>query len=252
MLAETAGGYAFVPGSDPYSEGVVATAGYEIVHAILATPKPWVGAFQGITGFLASRDRPLSALCAIELRSPKVTRFDGFLQFNEGYRAVLIEQDLLVSGMNPLARTNVVPDFSPPAEVVMRAFSFTIESKESTPTFVTSGAGELVGDALDRGSIVRRGDTDPAALREKAAHVMETMSTRLERLGVRWGHATAVAVYTKHDPGDVVRTEVVPRIGSAVRYGVVWHPSSPPITELEYEMDVRGARRELVMRLDDA
>ncbi len=252
MLTETAGGYAFVAGSDPYSEGVVATAEYEIVHATLAAPMPWLRAFRDITGFLASHGRPLSALCGIELRSPEAMSFDGFLQFNEGYQAVLIEENLLVSRMNPLARTNVVPDFAAPGEVVMHAFSFTIESKESRPTFVTSGAGELVSNALDRGSIVRRGETDPAALREKAAYVMETMSARLERLGVGWGHATAVDLYTRHDPGDLVRTEVAPRIGSALRYGVVWYPSSPPITGLEYEMDVRGVRRELVVDLDDA
>jgi hypothetical protein len=35
--------------------------------------------------------------------------------------------------------------------------------------------------------------------------------------------------------------------GMAAVHGVRWFPSRPPITGLEYEMDVRGVRREIVV-----
>ena len=41
----------------------------------------------------------------------------GFIEFNQGYRTILEEWDLLLDGINPVARTNVAPAVAPPAEL---------------------------------------------------------------------------------------------------------------------------------------
>ena len=48
-------------------------------------------------------------------------------------------------------------------------------------------------------------------------------------------------------PLDSLLTDVLlPRMGAAALRGVVWYPTRPPIEEIEFEMDLRGVRTELV------
>ncbi len=150
-----------------------------------------------------------------------------------------------------MARTNVAPTAAVPTEVVVHGFSFTIESPGPGPSFVTAGAGELRDDALSDDAIVAPGDTSPEGLGEKAEHVPATMTSRLDRLGVGWGDATATSVYTAEDPG-IVADLVQGVIGAAARHGLRWFPSRPPVSGLDFEMDVRGVRRELILDDGDA
>lgn len=244
-------GFDFLPASDPYSDGVVARSGYEIVHAVVGTRPPWRQGFELVARFLERRGRPMAALCAIELRSPTAVGFDGFAELNAAYHDRLRSSGLLVDGVNPLARTNVVPLASVPSEVVLFGFSFSVPTSGSRPTFVTSGAGELREDSLATEAIVAPGDTSPDGLLQKADHVLATMASRLDRLEVGWEDVTATCVYMAADPGVVVDL-VHDRIGPAARHGVRWFPSRPPVTGLDFEMDVRGARRELMVDLGDA
>lgn len=222
MLTKTAAGYDFLAGADPYSDGVVAQEGFEIIHATLATPLPWRRGFELVEQTLESHSRRMNALCAIELRSPQVRSFDGFAEFNAGYHQVLEDYELLIGARNPIARTNVVPDPGPPEEVVMYAFSFTVQSPTGVRSFVSSGAGELVNDALSDEAIVAKGDTTPAGLRSKATHVMATMSSRLQRLGVGWDDVTTTNVYMVVSPGDAVENVVLPQLGAAATRGIHW------------------------------
>jgi hypothetical protein len=57
-----AGGYRFMPGISAFSCGVVATAGWEIVHATLAAPVPWREGFARIDRHLSEAGRPRAAL----------------------------------------------------------------------------------------------------------------------------------------------------------------------------------------------
>ena len=41
LTANPRGGYRFLPGIEPYSSGVVAERGWEIVHVALAHPLAW-------------------------------------------------------------------------------------------------------------------------------------------------------------------------------------------------------------------
>ena len=83
------GGYRFLPGISAFSSGTVAMPGHEIVHVTLASPLPWRDGFARIDRHLRGENRPRTALCGIELRSPQPFTFDGFAEFNEGYRGLL-------------------------------------------------------------------------------------------------------------------------------------------------------------------
>jgi hypothetical protein len=240
-----AGGYRFLPGIDPYSSGVVARPGHQVVHATLAAPRPWREGFALIDRHLAAEGRPRAALCAIALRIPAPLSFDGFAEFNAGYRAVLTAWGLLVDGANPIARTNVAPVVGAPAEPSLYAFGYTLPGGTPRPTFVVAGSGEV--DRLDADTIVRRGETSPDAIRAKAVFVMGVMQARLRGLGADWPDVTALDVYTPHPIEPFVRDVVLRAAGPAAIHGVRWYPSHPPIAGLEYEMDLRGVAREIVV-----
>lgn len=254
-LTSTAAGYDYLPGADPandpYCDGVVAQPGHEIIHVVLRTPRPWRDAFAALPGFMASRGRPISALCAVELRSPEARSFDGFAEFNASYLEVLDAHGLRIDGHNPLARTNVAPQTDPPGEIVMHAFSFTAASAVDGPTFVSAGSGELIEGELADSAIVAPGDLSADGLRQKVRHVMDTMTSRLDRMGVGWDDVTTTDIYTLADPATVL-AEVRPRLRSAARHGMLWHPSRPPVAGLDFEMDVRGVHQELVLELIDS
>jgi hypothetical protein len=239
------GQYRFLPGIAPYSSGVVAMPGHQVVHVTLRAPVPWREGFARIDQQLRDERRPRAALCAIALRTPKPFTFEGFAEFNAGYRAMLEAWGLLIHGANPIARTNVAPLIAAPAQPSLYAFGYTALGSTPRPTFVVAGSGEVVELAAER--IVRRGERSPDAIREKATFVMGVMQNRLHGLGADWSDVTAIDVYTPHPIEPFVRDVLLATAGSAAIHGVRWYPSHPPIIGLEYEMDMRGVARELVL-----
>ena len=239
------GQYRFLPGIAPYSSGVVAMPGHQVIHVTLQAPRPWRDGFALVDRHLRDVQRPRAALCAIALRSPKPFTFEGFAEFNAGYRAVLETWGLLVDGANPIARTNVAPLVTAPAEPSLYGFAYTVPGAAPRPTFVVAGSGEVIELAAER--IVRRGEISPDAIREKAAFVMGVMQHRLRGLGADWRDVTAIDVYTPHPIEPFVRDVLLGVAGPAAIHGVRWYPSHPPIVGLEYEMDMRGVARELVV-----
>jgi len=90
MLVENKrGNYSFLKGIAPYSAGVVAEAGFEVVHVRLPRYIPLRAGFDAVESHLKRAGRPLQAMCGMELRSPKPFSFTGFNQFNAGYIDVL-------------------------------------------------------------------------------------------------------------------------------------------------------------------
>lgn len=241
------GGFRFLRGIAPYSSGAVALAGYEVIHVTLVPAPPYRKGFAAIDRHLGQQRRPPQALCGIELRSPRPFTFQGFGEFNQRYVELLKQRGILVQDLNPVARTNVAPELDPPPEVLLYGFSYAAPAPRSGPSFVVAGAGELTGERLDARDIVRRGDVSEAGLREKASHVLDLMDQRLQGLGVRWAQATAVEVYTVHNIFPLMQKLLVPRLGAAKIHGVRWHFARPPIEEIEFEMDVRGRRQEVVV-----
>jgi len=238
--------YRFLPGIRAFSSGVVAATGWEIVHATLRTPVPWRDGFARIERHLRGLGRPRTALCGIELRSPTPFTFDGFATFNEGYRAVLGEWKILVGDDNPIPRTNVAPVMAAPGEPSLYAFACTVQGTTPAPTFVVAGAGEMRDRAQGREGIVRVGETSAEAMREKARFVMAIMQERLSALGGAWSRVTAIEVYTAQ-PVHGLLDEILSPAGAAAIHGIRWFPSRPPIQGLEFEVDLRGVARELVL-----
>jgi hypothetical protein len=246
LVANKRGNYSFLKGIAPYSAGVVAEAGYEIVHIRLPRYFPLRAGFDAVEAHLKRAGRPLQAMCGMELRSPKPFSFTGFNQFNAGYIDVLRKWDILLDGLNPVARTNIAPEVNPPGEPSLYGFSYTVPSKASRKTFVVAGAGELPEGSLDPHDVVRRGEYGPAAIREKAYFVMVLMEGRLRGLGVGWSDVTVSDVYTVHDIRPFIE-ELVKRLEGGGAHGLTWHYSRPPIESIEYEMDLRGCITELAI-----
>jgi hypothetical protein len=242
------GNYRFLTGIAPYSAGVVTMPGYEIVRATLHTPLPYVEGFGLIDRYLAGLGRPVQALCAVELRLPQPLSFQGFIDFNLGYREQLASRTILVGDYNPVARTNIAPAVRPPSEPALYAFSYTLPlvDRAASPTFVVAGAGDLRDQAvLAPSAVVRPGETSLEALHEKVACVMGCMQTRLDGLQMVWTQVTAVDLYTTHHIQPLLAADILAPIGAAVTHGIHWYYSHPPIVDLAFEMDLRGVRREL-------
>lgn len=248
LTAHPTGNYQFLPGIAPYSCGVVSSAGYEIVHVTFQKPLPYRQGFDKIAQFLAAQGRPKTSLCAIELRSPKPFTFPGFAAFNAEYATILKDWGVFVDGVNPIARTNVAPVIHAPSEPALYGFSFSKATAANQPsTFVVAGAGELPEGVLAREGIVALGNTSVDGLKVKAQFVMDLMSARLQGLQVDWSMVNTIDVYTAHSLTPLLPEIVLGRIGAASIHGATWHYTRPPIEEIEFEMDVRGTRTELIV-----
>ena len=249
LIGNPKGNYNFLTGIAPYSSGVVAMPGYEIVHIIMHNPLPYRKGFDFIDRHLKALKRPRHALCAIQLRIPRPFSFEGFSEFNQGYLDILSEWDLPVDGINPIARTNVAPEVRPPAEAVLYAFSYTVpmdgDDHKLPPTFIIAGAGELREGNLSPDYIVRAGETSTDAIQEKVKFVMGIMQARLSGLQMKWSDVTTVDIYTVHPLHPLLAEELLIPMEEAARHTVRWYYSRPPISGLEFEMDMRGVRQEL-------
>jgi len=243
LIAFADGGFSFLEGVFPYSQGVVALPGFAIERARFARPVPVAEGFRRIAEHLAAIGRPKTAFCACELRSPKPFSFAGFGDFNKGYVAVLEQWGLFGNGLNPVARSNVAPEIDPPVEPSFHAFSYTVPATGASSGFVVAGSGEWPEGGRFPQDIVARGDTSATGLHTKARWVLETMAQRRRGLGVRAADATIVQIYSVHDIHRLM-PEVLRATANA---SVTWHYCRPPIEELDYEMDVRAVSLERVL-----
>jgi hypothetical protein len=241
----TDGGFAFLPGGLAYSQGVVALPGYSIERVRFQKPVPVEEGFERIEAFLAAHSRPLNAVCAIEMRSPKPLSLEGFREFNRRYAAVLKQWDLVFGDFNAVARSNVAPVIAGPNEPSFFAFSITIPSSHHSRAFVVAGSSEWPEGGRFPEDVVRFGDTSPEAILEKANYVFNAMSRRISALGVSWEQATTIQSYSAHEQFDFLTQELFQHcVGGA---DVVWHYCRPPVVGWDFEMDVRGVRYDRVL-----
>ena len=246
LLDHHQGNYRFLKGIGPYSSGVVAMPGYEIVHARTTQPVPLHLAYEQIFKRLEQQGRAIQALCGMQLRIPAPLSFEGFKEFNRQYQQKLLELELYIDDVNPLARTNIAVPALGIQEAMLYAFSYTIPSKTKVPTFVVAGAGDLRDQTdLSPEAIVRPDETSDDALREKAEVVMAVMQERLKGLQVDWSLVSSVDIYTTQPIHAFLRDTILKPIAKASWHGVSWHFGEPPIEGLAFEMDLRGIRKEL-------
>ena len=241
------GGYRYLPAVFQYSSGVAAEPGFEIERARLARPLPLADGFALVERHLAGLGRPSTAFAACELRSPLPFTEQEFHEFNREYVKTLERWGIYEDERNPVARTNVCPAYRKPGEPLLYAFSYTVPASGlRRGGFIVAGGGELREGAGPYASrTVRHGETSPDALREKIRHVVGEMERRLGALGFSWQDAVSTQAYTVHDIGPLVGPEFAAR--GLAPGGLSWHFARPPVEGLEFEMDVRGAAREIVI-----
>jgi hypothetical protein len=226
-----AGSYRFVaaPGR-PFSSGIVADPGFDLVHAVFFRPVPLAAGLEAARGHVESAGRPLTALAAFELRIPVPLSREGFDAFNEPYVERMAALGLRSGDDWVTARTNVAPTTAPVGEPSLYAFTYTIPGgSRPQPAFRLSGATET------------RHDGSPA---DRLRSIVEALARPMGELGVSWEASTAINLYgASGAPAD----EVAAAFGLAALHGITWFPSLPPLRDYEFEIDARGVRTEIVI-----
>ena len=253
LIEHTTGNYNFLSGIAPYSCGVIARKGFEIIRVKLRQPLPInETVFDQIEAYLSDLDRPIQALCAMELRIPSALSFEGFKKFNEEYQKLLKDRDLLLYDVNPIARTNISPEEFDLKQASVFAFSYTmpIEDGFNKSTFIVAGAGDLIDQTdLSIKAIVRPNEISSDALREKVGVVINVMEERLYGLKANWVEVSSISIYSKIPLQGLLVENILKPISEAALHGVNWYYSTPPIQGLDYEMDMRGVRKEYFIEL---
>lgn len=241
LVTVKVGGFSYLPGGLAYSQGVVASKGFSIEHFRFRNVEPVATGFKAIEDLLTSRGRPLSALCAVELRSPAPLSIDGFREFNRAYAGMLHKWGLVEGEMNAVARSNVAPIIDPPSEPGFLAFSITVPTDGNTAgnNFVVAGSSEWPEGGRFPEDVVRHGETTSSAMQEKAEYVLRAMERRLASLGSSWSDATCTQSYSAFDVFEFLSTSVSSRCGIS---GVLTHYCRPPVIGWDYEMDVKNVK----------
>jgi hypothetical protein len=244
VLTFAPGGYRYIKAGFQFSSGIAAEPGFAVERARLRRPLPLEEGFAAVEAHLASLGRPTTAFAACELRSAEPFTEQGFEAFNRQYVRTLERWGVYRAGANPVARTNVCPEFEKPATPCLYAFSYTVEG--SGGGFIVAGGAEVRGGPEGYASrTVRHGETSPEAMLDKVRFVVALMGERLKALGFSWRDAASTQAYTVHDIGALVGPELAAR--GAAPGGLTWHFARPPVVGLEFEMDVRGAAREILL-----
>jgi hypothetical protein len=202
--------------------------------------------YDRIEDHLGNLQRPINALCGIQLRIPRPLSREAFDEFNRPYIDKLRAWRLEVEGANPVTRTNVALEANPVAEPMIASFFYTVPSASAAPTWVVSGVPEIAS----RDGAVRSGahnDTSPDGLRQKTQCVLEVLAHHLAELHVSWAQATTVNLYATHDLYPLMASTILPAIGAAARVGITWHHSRPPVSGLEIEIDACSVEREAIV-----
>ena len=247
MVVFKQGGYRYLPSVFQYSAGVAAEPGFQLVQARFASVLPIQEAFTAIEQHLNTIGRPLTAFAHCELRSPKQFDDQGFIDFNRQYVSTLERWGIYqaqaggVSFINPVARTNVCPEYFGPTEVGMYSFAYTVPTKDDSPSsFILSGGGDArSGPEPYRERIVAYGDTSEIGLKTKMEFVANEMNRRLESLGFEWRDVTCAQAYSIYNIGSLV--EAVFAKTGRMRCGINWYFARPPVAGLDFEMDLRGS-----------
>ncbi|HVN29468.1 MAG TPA: hypothetical protein VMT64_13315 [Candidatus Binataceae bacterium] len=247
LIDNPKGGFSFVKGIGPFSSGAIANDGFEIVHALAVPLIKLDDGYGVIERYMREADRPMNAVCGMELRIPKPLTVAGFEEFNRGYLKRLAAWDVHLDGNNPIARTNVAIEISPVAEPALFGFYYTMPSSTHTKTFVLAGAGEVKSMSGTTMEVVAGNDVSPAGLAQKTKFVMDLLGARLAEMKLRWTDATVVNLYTVHDANSVVASTILPALGTAAHRGITWHFTRPPVDVMQLEIDAHAALREVAI-----
>lgn len=237
----SAGNYKYIvsPGG-PFSGGVAALPGYALRRVRFARPIPMMDGFAFIKTYLEREGRPVTALAACELRSPAPMTREQFQGFNGEYLKTLHQWGCKAGDINPLARSNLAPITEVPSEAMFFAFTYTVPEAGASGDFLISGFPEIKD-----GGVVGGRDVSLKGLDLKARFVMSTLRERVAALGCDWSKVTGAQIYTVHDIRPLLDTVFAEDKVSQI--GLAWYPAWPPVIGMEFEVDVRSVRTELVI-----
>jgi hypothetical protein len=247
LKTNTKGDYSFLAATGPFSAAVKALPGFEIVHVRLLPLLPLNNGYPRVEQYLQQVQRPLSTLCGMELRIPKVLSRNGFEQFNRPYIERLRTWGLEVDGVNPVTRTNVVFEATPVREPMLAGFYYVSPSSTAAESFVLSGVPEIASRE-GGGRVVAPGDTSLEGLQQKLDCILRVLSGYLSEMKLAWERTTTISLYTVYDVYPLFASLLLPVLGSASHAGITWYNARPPVEGLDVEVDARGVGRELVIR----
>jgi hypothetical protein len=241
------GGYRYIPSVFQYSAGVAAESGFRLEQARFKSPVPIQNAFAIVERHLTQIGRPFTSFAHCELRSPGQFDDNGFIEFNKRYVGTLQKwgiyqaQNTGTKAINPVARTNVCPEFFGPQEISMLAFTYTVPCEmDSNANFVLSGGGDArPGSEPYKDRIIAYGDHSQSGLQLKVEFVIQEMEKRLKSLGFTWNDVACTQAYSVHNIGGLVESLLASQ--GFMRNGLSWHFARPPVMGLDFEMDLRGA-----------
>jgi hypothetical protein len=240
-LAE--GGFRYLPGSShPFATGVAALAGHGLVRVRLRRALPLAEGLDFAARYLARQGRSPMALAGCELRSPRPMSPAEFGLLNAEYVVQLRRNGF---APEPVARSNMAPLWDAPAAPALVAFTYAAPADDGSagragPDFLLSGKPEIDEAA---GRIVLRGDTSPEGMQAKAGFVLDALKRAAAALGGAWEDLTGAQAYTVQPLEPVLP---VLRENGLLGIGIVLFPGYPPVTGLDFEIDVRAVGVEVV------
>jgi hypothetical protein len=241
-----AGDFSFLvaPGG-PFSAGVRANKGFALHRARFARPVPMLDGFARIKQHLTTLGRPVTALAACELRSPRPMTPQEFQGFNRDYLKTLHEWGCREGEINAPARSNIAPITEVPPDSAFFAFTYTVPEANASGDYLISGLPEIKAGATGSDRTFGGRDVSLKGFAAKARYVMDGLRSRVDALGCDWNGITASQVYTVHDLRPVLEDLFAElRIS---QLGVAWYPGWPPVNDMEFEVDVRRVRTEIVI-----
>lgn len=252
MKTNERGNYRFLPGSSFLSFAAVAQPGYAIERAVFRTPQPFESFLDVIERHLAERGRPLHALCGLEFRqfTPRQSTIEEFVGFNAGYVKRVAEAGLLVDGLVPIARTNVVVNLpDSPASGGLLAFSYTVlrQSRDPQTGYFIFAAAPEVRFLPGRFEIIEPGGVSPEAIRRKTEFIVSSVDERMADLGLRWADVTGAHLYCEADLHPLLCSLILPRMKAAAWRGVQWIHALPPAMPAIIELDLRSVCADLII-----
>lgn len=213
----------------PFSDGVVADPGFDLVRAVFAHPQPLEMGFEAARSLVEAAGRPIAALAGFELRIPEPLSAEGFSAFNGPYVKEMVALGLTTpEGLVTTTRTNVAPTVAGITQPSLLSFTYTVPRQGASGTaFRLSGATE----------------TREGSAGERLGSIVDLLEKRLGELRVSWDNATGVTVYGASFELDAA---LLARFGAAALLGVRWCPSLPPVTGADFEIDAHGVRTEQI------
>ncbi len=227
--------FRYLPAITAYSAGFATTDGFEITALRLHDCPTLAIGFERIDKEIQRRGLTPNALAGLQLRSPGAFSFEGFAEFNDEYRQSLIKRGLIIDGVNPISRTNVIPiDQGPAVPTIAVAFIVHPSQGQGGSDFVVAGAGEVDGELGPENMSLARSKSKGLSL--KVDCVLNIMLERLHALGASGQSPTNVNVYTAHEITDLSGM-IEKKLSTVSKNGYSTWLTRPPVKEIEFEMD---------------